>query len=245
MASIAYRSQPDLSLSDFLPANNNARTIPTCNSIAFSRNYPDRKRWRISAASTKSPDEIAVVKRNKKMIGNDDNDRKDRKDSNESNDRAIVHEKVDEWMRESVTEIVKNLRGAPLLVQVYEGGETTTLAVEEETWPAVMENWGKKEVPVPEGVIFVDQLEEDAAAACGGGGGVEEDEITRAWGIVVQGKGEGCGPVCYLLKTSRVCSESGRGGSCCTHFCLMKVKSFRESAMSQLKNCWLLQAQLQ
>ncbi|WCJ20082.1 hypothetical protein M5689_002341 [Euphorbia peplus] len=221
-SSISYQYLPDPSFSDLRPSENISHVIPT--SLPFSRTFSDKKRWRI-ASSAASPAETAVIRRNNKRVGGDGND---------SENRAVVHEKVDEWMRESVTEIVKNLGGAPLLVQVYEGGETTTLAVEEASWPAVMENWGKKEVAVPEGVIFVDQLEEE-----------EEDEITRAWGIVVQGKGEGCGPVCYLLKTSRVGVDSGRGGLCCTHFCLMKVKSFRESAKSQLKNCWLLQSQWQ
>ncbi|CAI0459206.1 unnamed protein product [Linum tenue] len=105
-------------------------------------------------------------------------------------------------MRDSVTEIVKNLTEAPLLVQVYSDEK------------------GRK-------------LETEKA--------VEEEEATKAWGIVVQGKGAECGPVCYLLKTSRV-GSSGLG-LCCTHFCLMRVKGFRESAKSQLKNCWLLQAQ--
>ncbi|CAI0459201.1 unnamed protein product [Linum tenue] len=148
-------------------------------------------------------------------------------------ERGIVAEKLDEWMRDSVTEIVKNLTEAPLLVQVYsdEKGRKleTEKAVEEGDWKRLIEKWKKRDSPLPEGVIFVEQLHD---------GG---EEATKAWGIVVQGKGAECGPVCYLLKTSRV-GSSGLG-LCCTHFCLMRVKGFRESAKSQLKNCWLLQAQ--
>lgn len=166
---------------------------------------------------------------------------------NDGDDVAVVYEKMDEWMKDSVVEIVKNLREAPLLVQVYDKGERTTLktekAVEEESWPLVMERWGKREAPLPEGLIFVEQLEKDEEEE------EEEEEkeeeeaeaTTRAWGVVIQGKGVDCGPVCYLLKTSR--ARSSGMGTCCTHFCLMRVKNFRESARSQLKNCWLLQGQ--
>ncbi|CAI0552325.1 unnamed protein product [Linum tenue] len=167
-------------------------------------------------------------------------------------ERGIVAEKLDEWMRDSVTEIVKNLTAAPLLVHVYsdERGKKleTEKAVEEGDWKKLIEKWKKRDSPLPEGVIFVEQLLDGgrsavlaAAEAEEEENDVAEEEATKAWGIVVQGKGAECGPVCYLLKTSRVGSSGV--GLCCTHFCLMRVKSFRESAKSQLKNCWLLQAQ--
>lgn len=148
-----------------------------------------------------------------------------------------MSERLDKWMKESVVEIVKNLGEAPLLVQVYDpkaqgGGDRRTTAAEEE-WPAVMEKWEKGETPLPEGVILVEEL----AAEEG-----EEERTTKAWGIVVQGRGVGSSPVCYLLKTSRVGSGSGGIGMCgSTHFCLIRVNSFRETLKSQLKNCWLLQ----
>ncbi|PRQ59623.1 hypothetical protein RchiOBHm_Chr1g0372231 [Rosa chinensis] len=158
-------------------------------------------------------------------------------------------EKVDEWMRDSVTEIVKNLREAPLLVHVYDGKEKrrmeTEKKVEEENWDALKGKWEAGEAPLPEGVIFVEELMDDGEVD-----GTEDsviDGITRAWGLVVQGKGEESGPACYLLKTSRVNVGSGYGlgvGMGCTHFCLVRVKSFRETAQSQLKNSWLLQAQM-
>ncbi|KAJ4836745.1 hypothetical protein Tsubulata_005128 [Turnera subulata] len=158
---------------------------------------------------------------------------------------AVVYERMDQWMRDSVGDIVKNLKEAPLLVQVYSNGEDqgrrpkleTERAVEEEDWPAMIERWQKREARLPEGVIFVERLEEDNVA-----GG--EDDVTRAWGIVVQGRGVDCGPICYLLKTSSGGAAGGGGGGLglgCTHFCLMRVKSFGETARSQLKNCWLLQ----
>ena len=47
---------------------------------------------------------------------------------------------------------------------------------------------------MPEGVIFVEQLmDRDEKQE------QEEEEITRAWGVVVQEKEVECGPVCHLL----------------------------------------------
>ncbi|XP_052184371.1 uncharacterized protein LOC127796326 [Diospyros lotus] len=149
---------------------------------------------------------------------------------------ALFSEKVDEWMRGSAVEIVKNLREAPLFVQVYASNNgaaapprlQTEKAVAEE-WPVVERRWKDGTAPAPDGLILVEELQSNEDQ--------EEEEGTKAWGVVVQGKGSECGPACYLLKTSRV----GSGlGLCSTHFCLMKVKNFRESALSQLTNCWLL-----
>ena len=168
-------------------------------------------------------------------------------------DAVEAQERLDAWMRDSVVEIVKNLKEAPLLVQVFSkrkgekaAATATATATEKkvvvEDWPAVKERWESGETPVPEGVIFVEELGGNEAE----NGGSETERTTRAWGVVVQGKGVGCGPVCYLLKTSRVGSGPGPGmGLCSTHFCLVRVKSFRESVESQLKNCWLLQSQWQ
>ncbi|XP_027942374.1 uncharacterized protein LOC114196068 [Vigna unguiculata] len=160
-----------------------------------------------------------------------------------ANDAVEGQERLDRWMKESVVEIVKNLREAPLLVQVYpklgaEAATTTEKRVLVEDWPAVKERWEKGESPMPEGVIFVEELEGDEAEEGRG------ERTTRAWGVVVQGKGVGCGPVCYLLKTCRVGSGPGNGmGICSTHFCLVKVNELRETVQSQLKNCWLLQSE--
>lgn len=179
-----------------------------------------------------------------------------REDSNKGGGRdaaAVLEaqERLDTWMRESVVEIVKNLKEAPLLVQIFskrKGEETTTSTTTEkqvvvEDWPAVKQRWESGETPVPEGVIFVEEIGGEDEAEDGGS---DTERTTRAWGIVVQGKGVGCGPVCYLLKTSRVGSGPGSGmGLCSIHFCLVRVKSFRESVESQLKNCWLLQSQWQ
>ncbi|KAK8357828.1 hypothetical protein V6Z12_A05G443200 [Gossypium hirsutum] len=147
----------------------------------------------------------------------------------------LVYEKIDEWMRDSVVEIVKKLPESPLLVHVYSDDNTTrtrTEKADENNWVSVKQKWEKGETPMPDGVIFVEQIEGDDEESD------EKEEVSRAWGIVVQGQGCGLAPACYLLKTSKVSSGLGLK---CTHFCLVKVKSFRETALSQLKNCWLLQ----
>lgn len=195
-------------------------------------------------------------------------ERQIRKEEKWRKDDAVSSgEKVDEWMRESVVDIVKNLTGAPLLVHVYgeDNGTVKTRTEKAEEWGLVKRKWEKGEDQLPEGVIFVEQLEDERRirkkellinngdrdnddldsgnCRCNE---EEEEEGTRAWGLVVQGRGMDCGPVCYLLKTSRVGSESGSGvGMWCTHFCLVRVSSFRETTESQLKNCWLSQLQLQ
>ena len=156
----------------------------------------------------------------------------------------LLYDKIDEWMRDSVVDIVKKLPESPLLVHVYSDNNTTktrTEKAEEDNWVLVKQKWEKGETPMPDGLIFVEQIQEPEEEEEEGEKLLKNEEVSRAWGIVVQGKGEegyGLAPACYLLKTSKVNSGSGLR---CTHFCLVKVKSFRETAFSQLKNCWLLQ----
>ncbi|KAM7499448.1 hypothetical protein LguiA_023862 [Lonicera macranthoides] len=147
----------------------------------------------------------------------------------------MFSQKLDEWMRDSVVEIVKNLKQAPLLVQIYANHNDGLTKVETEkaiaeNWANVNREWTEGDRPSPDGIILVEELEEEEEMT---------EEETRAWGVVIQGKvGEKERvPACYLLKTSRV----GSGlGLFCTHFCLVRVKSFRETAASQFKDCWLL-----
>lgn len=157
---------------------------------------------------------------------------KGRKKGNE----AISRDKLDKWMKESVVEIVKNLREAPLFLRWYttEDGKGARLetekAVEEDRWPILEKQWKSGSTPTPEGIMFVEELEDEDY----------EDGESKAWGIVIQGRGvERGAPVCYLLKTSRAAGL----GMWCTHFCLVRVKNFRETTKSQLQNCWLVQNQ--
>jgi len=197
------------------------------------------KKGRISAVATATVTARGYENENKMIV-----ERNGKNKGGTTNEAVQAQERLDRWMRESVVEIVKNLKEAPLLVQVYskKKDETTKLATEKvEDWEAVKERWETGETPMPEGVIFVEELGEDEAEN-GGERGLKE-RTTKMWGVVVQGKGVGCDPVCYLLKTSRVGSGPGSGmGVFSTHFCLVRVKSFEETAQSQLKNCWLLQS---
>ncbi|KAE9587302.1 hypothetical protein Lalb_Chr23g0272221 [Lupinus albus] len=218
-------------------------TIASPSSVAisdYSRSTVRKGRIYASATATRATVERRLDNRKKYSSGG-------------ANDAIEAQERLDEWMRESVVEIVKNLKEAPLLVQVYtknkNGEGETSISTEKkvvvEDWPEVKERWEAGETPVPDGVIFVEEIGSDEDPENGGAGNGEE-RTTRVWGVVVQGKGVGCEPVCYLLKTCRVGSGPGIGlGLCSTHFCLVKVQSFRETAQSQLKNCWLLQSQLQ
>ncbi|KAE8655633.1 phenylalanine N-monooxygenase-like [Hibiscus syriacus] len=156
----------------------------------------------------------------------------------EKKSNAVLYHKIDEWMRDSVADIVKNLQESPLLVHVYSDDDNTTRTrtekADELNWVSVKQRWEKGESTVPDGLIFVEQIQEEE----GEGEYEKGDACCRAWGIAVQGQGRGIAPACYLLKTCRVSSGLGLK---CTHFCLVKVQSFRETAFSQLKNCWLLQ----
>ncbi|KAL4333017.1 hypothetical protein GQ457_07G019720 [Hibiscus cannabinus] len=151
---------------------------------------------------------------------------------------GLLYEKIDEWMRDSVAEIVKKLPESPLLVHIFSdvkdnSTKMRTEKAEEDKWALVKQKWEKGESPMPDGLIFVEEIEQQEEVP-------ESESESRAWGIVVQGctGGGAAGSACYLLKTSRVGSGFGSG---CTHFCLVRVKSFTETAFSQLKGCWLLQ----
>ncbi|XP_039024654.1 uncharacterized protein LOC120157652 [Hibiscus syriacus] len=99
-----------------------------------------------------------------------------------------------------------------------------TEKAEEDKWALVKQKWEKRESPMLDGLIFVEQIEQH-----------EKVSDSRVWGIVVQGTGA-AGSLCYLLKSSKV----GSGfGSRCTHFCLDRVN--KETAFSQLHRCWMLQ----
>lgn len=162
---------------------------------------------------------------------------------NSQEKEPIFSDNLDGWVRDSVVEIVKNLKKAPLLVHVYSqnSGGLMELKTEEgvaENWPTVKKEWSEGERKSPDGIILVEELEDNKDLDLE----IEEEEReTKAWGVLIQGKGgveRECRPSCYLLKTCRVNSGLGFFG---THFCLVKVNSFRESAFSQIKNSWLLQ----
>lgn len=170
----------------------------------------------ISTAATGTP--TAVLSSSPSIITGDDHDRN--------------FDKFDEWIRNSVTEIVKNIKQAPLLVQINadDGVVKTETKVVAEDWPELIKS------KTMDGIILVEELGENVSN--------EFEDGTKAFGVLIQGKFKGrdrCKSACYLLKTSSVNGGGGIGGVFCTHFCLMKVRSFSKSASSQFNDCWLLQ----
>ncbi|KAM3375907.1 hypothetical protein P3S68_014621 [Capsicum galapagoense] len=152
---------------------------------------------------------------------------------------GVLSGKIDEWMKESMVDIVKNLKQAPLLVHIYaeDGKGEVKIKTEKavmEDWPVVKSEWAGGKKRSPDGLIFVGEIGSEEEKIVG------EEGITKAWGVVVQGKGVECSPACYLLKTSRVSAGCGMG-LFCNHFCLARVQNFRDSALVQFKNSWLLQ----
>ncbi|KAK2982412.1 hypothetical protein RJ640_026255 [Escallonia rubra] len=130
---------------------------------------------------------------------------------NEEFDNKGQNHNLESWMRDSAVEIVKNLKQAPLLVQVYAQEECSTKLQTEkadpERWSDLKREWKEGERPSPDGVILVEELKGkrdlDSENEING---EEEGDETKAWGVVVQGKGEGkeCRSAFYLMKTSRV-----------------------------------------
>eukprot|EP00268_Persea_americana_P037227 TRINITY_DN36885_c0_g1_i1.p1 TRINITY_DN36885_c0_g1~~TRINITY_DN36885_c0_g1_i1.p1 ORF type:complete len:267 (+),score=50.95 TRINITY_DN36885_c0_g1_i1:1871-2671(+) len=171
--------------------------------------------------------------------------------SRDKKHRAIVSpERLDEWIGQSITEIVGNISEAPFLVHVYsdrENGLPTRLEREkgtEDNWPYIKTRWEEENGKnTPDGVILVKRLDGDDD----GRGQVAEVEeknsdansssslCSRLWGIVIQGRGLDR-PACYVLETTRVCSSLGF----CTHFCLSRAKCFGKSPELQLRDSWLL-----
>ncbi|OVA16573.1 hypothetical protein BVC80_1543g1 [Macleaya cordata] len=166
---------------------------------------------------------------------------------------SISAEKLDEWINYSVSEIVRNIGEAPLLVHVYSknkeeegsvGSPPTTIPIpliesrkaEPGSWAGIRRSW-EEGSPIPDGIILVEQLkvnnndDEDDNANCS-----SSSSSTKTWGVVIQGRGADSASSCYILKTCRVWSSFGF----CTHFCLVRAKCFGEIADLQLKNSWLL-----
>ncbi|XP_020576889.1 uncharacterized protein LOC110022347 [Phalaenopsis equestris] len=156
-------------------------------------------------------------------------------------DRITV-QKLDDWMRGSIGEIVRNIGKAPFLARVFSdeseskraGSSSSGLMIEEaataEGWLGIKQRW-EQESSVPDGVILVEELdskEEDEGE--GGRGG----RSNVRWGVVVQGRGLDCS-ACYILNTCRVRSSMGF----CTHFCLVRAQCFGDPVGVQLKNVWL------
>lgn len=152
--------------------------------------------------------------------------------------RALAMKTMEHWMRESVVEIVQNLRGSSsLLAEVYtegRGGEFTLKIGKAgaEDWPEIKEKWKKGETSSPDGIIVVEELKDE---------GEEDTKVKkeeRFWGLMVQGKGFDCAPCCYVLKTNRPNTNLHIS---CTYFVLIKVQNFNDSAKSQIDRSFLVE----
>ncbi|XP_078171671.1 uncharacterized protein LOC144565723 [Carex rostrata] len=169
-------------------------------------------------------------------------------ESDQENREPITDENLDEWLKDSITEIVKNIGEAPFLVQIFSrGGRNKEVRVEREAatsdeWPHIKKRWSrKKSQQPPDGIILVNELKDDLE-------GQEEEHrdesfdsdggpvagSSKVWGLVVQGRGMEC-VSCYILNTCRVLSPAG----CCTHFCLARAQCFGDPVEMQLRNAWL------
>lgn len=232
MASIGIHPSGKLCFPSFVSGHRSNSMFSSNPSLAVSKKLANQGLWCCAAITPSNP---AVVSPPGEF---------GKGDSRGNN--GVFPEVIDSWMRDSVEDIVKNLKQAPLMVRIYSvtdvsGENNGRVRIQTEKaimdkWPEVKNQWETGESKTPDGLIFVDELEESPDQ-------VNEDDledgVTRAWGLVVQGKGAECGPTCYLLKTNRVCG--GMGSGCCTHFCLMRVKNFRDSALEQFRDSWLLQ----
>ncbi|PHU18108.1 hypothetical protein BC332_13803 [Capsicum chinense] len=173
------------------------------------------------------------------------------KNDDQRKEKAILSRNIEEWMNVSLVDIVKNLKQAPLFVHVYaneddeRGGQVRrrprikTERAMLEKWPMMKSEWESGKTTTPDGLIFVQELRDDEEENRNVNLVEDSDEVLKkSWGVIVQEKGIEFGPTCYLLKTSRV--RAGRGMDLfCTHFCLVRVKNFRDSALKQFKSCWL------
>ncbi|KAJ0980494.1 hypothetical protein J5N97_008749 [Dioscorea zingiberensis] len=142
---------------------------------------------------------------------------------------GIAVEKIEEWMRESIGEIVKGVGEAPFLLNIFSASSSLRLEKERavpENWPQIRRRWSEGSA-MPDGIVLVEEIKDGEVAE-------EEEDGQRTWGVLVQGRGMDCAS-CYLLKTCRVRGPAGF----CTHFSLVRAKCFGDPAEVQLRKAWL------
>ncbi|KAK1268831.1 hypothetical protein QJS04_geneDACA006782 [Acorus gramineus] len=164
-----------------------------------------------------------------------------------SEDPTASPDKLDHWLRNSISEIVRNIgEEAPFLVQVFandsdDDGASSSLsssvvrleweAALPERWPSIKKRWEGRD-RMPDGIILVEEIKEDCD-----GEGDDDDGSRRTWGVIVQGRRGGDCVACYILNTTRAPSAMG---CCCIHFCLVRAKCFSgDTANIQLMKAWL------
>eukprot|EP00253_Pinus_taeda_P027914 PITA_27914 len=168
-------------------------------------------------------------------------------------------EKLDQWMKQSIIEIVNHIQDAPFVHYVFD--KTSPLSRRWQKVPATYisqerggaeERWGILRNDIahicPDGIIYVQKLNSECkckyCSAHGysrrGSGGEQEEGSTDMWGLIVQGRGGGVSCCAsYILKTTRFVSANG----CWTQFSLVKAKCFGECPCTQFIRSWLFQSQ--
>ncbi|KMZ74774.1 hypothetical protein ZOSMA_122G00420 [Zostera marina] len=170
----------------------------------------------------------------------------------------ISPETLDEWMMESVAEIMKNIKQAPFLIHVFSKEEksskasSSTLRLQTEpvpsrSWDSIKNRWTGPGCSVPDGIILVEELRDseeetetkrvDHSQYFSQSQPQSRSSNTRTWGLLVQGRGAVHCSACYILNTCRVLSSVGAS----THFNLIRASCFGETAETQLQNSWLQQ----
>eukprot|EP01018_Ginkgo_biloba_P036650 Gb_18341 [translate_table: standard] len=162
----------------------------------------------------------------------------------ESSSPTPTSEKLDEWMKESVIEIVRHIQEAPFLHYVFDRNSSSVRLkrqrVSEDMFQRA-DSWRMirnclRDIS-PDGVIFVQRLNQDSLCrycavqspesgeplSCNGKErqGLDEQGCTDTWGLIIQGRSIGVS-ACYLLKTTQIVSGNGF----CTQFCLTRAKCF-------------------
>lgn len=168
-------------------------------------------------------------------------------------------EKLDQWMKQSIIEIVNHIQDAPFLHYVYD--KKSPLPRSWQKVPATYisqeeggaeESWGMLRNYIshicPDGMIYVQRLNSDCKCKyCtahgysrkGSGEGEQEEGSTDMWGLIIQGRGGGVSCCAsYILKTTRFVSANG----CWTQFSLVKAKCFGECPCTQFIRSWLYQS---
>lgn len=163
----------------------------------------------------------------------------------------VTSEKLEEWMRDSVIEIVKHIQEAPFLHYVFDRKSSSKSLKKPRDYADMfgkVDSWARIRNSVrdisPDAVILVQKLNQDISpeseeenVPCNGNGRHSTDQQgrTAVWGLLIQGRGVGVS-ACYILKTTQIASTFGY----CTSFSLTRAKCFGPTPHTQLTNSWLL-----
>ncbi|KAH9314248.1 hypothetical protein KI387_022875 [Taxus chinensis] len=176
--------------------------------------------------------------------------------SSSDSTRCTYQNKLEEWVHDSLIEIVKHIQEAPFLHYVYDK-KSHSVKIQRQrvledmfgspiSWDGIRNSL--RDV-CPDAMIFVQRLDGDSKCrhcnvSCTDGqdyvysSGMERQVLdeqgrTHLWGLLVQGRGVGV-HACYILKTTQVVSHVGF----CTHFSLIRAKCFGPSPDTQLEDSW-------